>query len=301
MTSYGPNHDHFRDALSRLSRCRWMRPDAELESLTPAALTWLAERVDELHAALLPFTPTPDALSALSLSTERSARAAFERCNSTWETHAPSPVIEALYEAVRHVDQTLGRTLSTDERRALDREISEALGATCGAPSPWAEEIARHERSSVKRGRPVVPRGPGQHHPGAAVAEKQLLWNVAFGDDARAPSPWAPFAAMFERGAWPMLLPDATVLVYVPVLHGGRLVPEPAKPLKNSVFPKREPRRAPTPRTIPPIEKLGVSTPPGHLEYGFATMRMGRIAAVRPTPREPPQPPVKPPRRDDDR
>ena len=278
-----------------------MRPDAELESLSPAALEWIDERLDELRAALSRFMSDPDSLSAIRAVTERTARAAFRRCNAAWKapTSLRSKVIDAFYEADDRLAERLAQTLSPAERQALEREIRGALEATCGAPSPWVDELERHERASRKLGRYVTPRWPGQHHPASFAAEKQLQWDVAFGDDERTPSPWAPFVAMFERGAWPTLLPDATVLVYVPVLSDGHLVPDPSKARTVKRFPVREPRSAPTPTPIPAIERMGVSTPPSVLGYTPTAGRMGRIAVVRPTPREEVAPPVKAPRRGD--
>ncbi len=40
--------------------------------------------------------------------------------------------------------------------------------------------------------------------------------------------------AIFERGAWPVLLPDGTALVYVPGVRGGRLVAD----SRRSVLPR---------------------------------------------------------------
>jgi hypothetical protein len=53
-----------------------------------------------------------------------------------------------------------------------------------------------------------------------------VRWRVAFDD---ATSPWEPLLQIWERGAWPVALPDA-MLVYVPVRHEGQVIADPADP-----------------------------------------------------------------------
>ncbi len=75
----GPHEKHFRATLGRLVACRWLRPDAEMETLSPAAVDWLNDRIDELRAALGPFVKPPETIAPITLVTERSAAGAFAR------------------------------------------------------------------------------------------------------------------------------------------------------------------------------------------------------------------------------
>ncbi len=135
------------------------------------------------------------------------------------------------------------------------------LAVTCEAPSPWSEVYARYARECARDGLLPGLMADRAAHPAVLTAVQHLRWTLAMGNDPSAPSPWEPFVAIYERGAWPMFLPDDAVQVYVPVLRGAALVPEPEAPERQ-----RFPRRVPVPerlsRRLPMLERCGLSTPP---------------------------------------
>jgi len=93
---------------------------------------------------------------------------------------------------------------------------------------------------------------------------------------------------MFERGAWPVLLPDGTALVYVPVLRDGRLVPEPSMLGEARRFPVREWRPTRLTAAFRAIYGTGVSAPPGLVPYEPRRLIAGEVGTVGLEPADPP-------------
>lgn len=287
--------DAFDDALRALSACRWMQPDASLEALDGEAHMWLEERVDELSAALSSLVFNDAALPSLSLTTVRSAPEACARWSAAWERApaVPSPVLCAFEEAAAEATQRIATRHIPEALAALELRVRESLAHTLDAPSPWHAVLARHEADARAYVREPASQNPGRRHPAVHVATQHLRWVLAFGDDALTPSPWRPLVEVFARGAWPAVLPDDTVLVYVPVLRGAALVPEPSR-IRQLRFPKRGAEPARLRAEFPTLSQLGVSTPPSVQEAEPPMMMMGRIAQVS---LDPAAPPRRPPRR----
>lgn len=283
---FGPHDAAFRAVLARIERCRWLVPDAEMEALTSAALSWIDERVDELCAALSRASPSSGEFTAAPVTIERSARAALRRWTTTRDMIEQSPHLGALRAADEDATREIAKRLSVRDVQSATTEVRRAVEATSEPPSPWRAALTLRARTAGERGRTDPPLHGREAHPGAAVADAHACWVLAFGDDASRPSPWAPLLAMFERGTWPMALPDGSVLVYVPVLRDGALVPEPHGTKKAKRFPVRSEGGALFPSLEAAAMKLGVCVPPSlpPLDEGPFGSSRGRVAVVTPLP-----------------
>jgi hypothetical protein len=85
--------------------------------------------------------------------------------------------------------------------------------------------LDRHRRAEGGDARAHI-----ETHPAQLACASHLRWLYAFGEEPARRSPWAPLVALFERGAWPVALGDGSLLVYVPVLREGGVVPSPESP-----------------------------------------------------------------------
>ncbi len=291
-----PRHRAYHAERERLAACRWLEPDAAFEAMGGDARRWLEDRVEELRAALLPYVDAPDALDGLTARVERSAEAAVEAWAASWaqDDVAPSALAEALARAAAEVRATLhGRDPAPMWTYAAIGASSRKKGAA------WRGLLDRHRRAE----RAVEARALIETHPAQLACASHLRWLYAFGEVPSRRSPWAPLVALFERGAWPVALGDGSLLVYVPVLREGGVVPSPESP-EVLLLPPRRPRPAPTTAVAPTLaalEAAGVAVPPMAPDVFEPAGLRGRIAAVGPRPAAAPGP--RPPRRrarDDD-
>ena len=188
--------------LRRVREARWLQPDAAMEALGEEAVAWIHGRVDEHLAALSPFAE--GVVFDAHVTTTRDADEAAARWQNAWVTAQRGSVylsaLEAAAEAIYAPEHTT-RTFN-DASLAMDRVSSEA--PPCLAWQPLGGHGAL---------------------PAVACAEMHAAWLVLYGDER--PSPWAPLCAMWERGLWPVAMPDATMLVYVPLRVGERIVVSP--------------------------------------------------------------------------
>lgn len=293
-----PRHRAYHAERARLAACRWLEPDASFEAMGGDARRWLEDRVEELRAALLPYVDDPDALDALTARVERSAEAAVEAWASSWadpET-APPALAGALTRAEAEVRTSL------NGRNPAPQWTYFELGASSRKKgAAWRVLLDRHRRAEGGDARALI-----ETHPAQLACASHLRWLYAFGEVPSRRSPWAPLVALFERGAWPVALGDGSLLVYVPVLREGGVVPSPESP-EVLLLPPRRPRPAPTTAVAPTLaalEAAGVAVPPMAPEVLQLTGLRGRIAAVGPRPVEAPRPrpprPRRPRERDDE-
>lgn len=277
----------------RLAACRWLEPDASFESMGAAAQQWIDDRVDELRAALLPHADPPGALATLSARVERSSAAALEAWARSWETSEATPLA---------IEAALGRAFVLTEQafaawREVPWEVSVPLTRVPPAErSVWQGMMERHRLALAARGeqRPINPL-----HPAQRACTSHLRWLLAFGRDAARPSPWAPLVALFERGAWPVALGDGSLLVYVPVLRDGAVVPSPESP-EEALFPPRTPHPASARNPIPRLNAIfqaGIAVPPMAPELAPRGAFAGRPLMVGARPYRPPPAGPEPPRR----
>ena len=271
----------------RLAALRWLRPDAALDALAPEALTWIDAQLDAFCAALQVFSPGGEPVPPLTLTVERSVRRVTDRWAAAWAAPALHPVVALLAAAEEETARELTRLCARSDLLRLHWEIREALSALGRAPSPWAEVMRQLEARARQERRPEAPRWPANEPAAALAAAQHLRWIAAFGDDATTPSPWGPLVAIFERGAWPLLLPDGAALVYVPVVRGGRLVAEPDVDDARPPLPVAESRRSVLPRAFRALEAAGVCVPPALVNYGHERPLRGEPLRVTAEPVDP--------------
>lgn len=268
------------DHARRVREARWLQPDAAMEALGDEALTWIRDRVDEHLAALSPFAD--DVIFDAHVTTTRDADEAAERWQSAWiAAQSSTPYLAALEAAASVIYAPEHTTRSfNDATVAMDRVASEV--SPCAA---W-------QRVGGEGALPIV-----------ACAELHAAWLVLYGD-AR-PSPWAPLCALWERGLWPVAMPDATMLVYVPLHVGGVIVPTPGKHAarqpRSAVFVAALPRLqalgcGPAPGAAPVIPTAPVNVPvPVPPPFDYSTMPLAGVAMpVNPLPVVDPLPPPEP-------
>lgn len=255
-----PHDPRVEAFIERVSATAWLRPDAALDALDPAAVEWARDRVEEHLAALAPFAAEP--FSDPVVEVARDVVEAEDRWTDAWEAlSAPTPYTAALNSAFY--------ATAVDRNRA---DVPERLRAALYAEQ---EALATRLAAAVNRTNLAVGVPDWSLPPRPAMvytATLALAWLRLRGD---APSPWAPLLALWERGAWPLPLPDATMLLFVRV--GG--APAPAR-LPSS----RRPYPAMSSTAIPPLSLLGLNG----LPHTWTRLPEEPVAPVGP----PPPPPV---------
>jgi serine/threonine protein kinase len=209
---YGPYSGYLLREMVKLNEISWLSPDPELESLTPSALEWLEQRADEHLGALF----------------------------NLFESADPPPcrikVIRSLFDAKRLADR---EAISVHPQAVIWREaVACVLRRT--------EELSRYHPQWSSSLEALKEETLSVSFPGKKITrEQQMLlssWWDATGNPsertllaqvtfmmifADLPSPWAPLCEMWVRGVWPLVFSEEGLLVYVPVLQNGMLVPSP--------------------------------------------------------------------------
>jgi hypothetical protein len=185
-------------SIERLSELRVLEPDAEADACGPAFEQYVRERMDEWHAAIDAFDHQgTDALSR-EVIIVRDPSALRARAEGT----PPGPRTEALASAI--VAQT--------EFTAADAGATELVTALRARLEPRFLQ-SKSWQNAVECLSPYVPT------PWVVQACRELVRDAR--GDHGAPSPLAPWLALWARGAWPYPLGDGGLIVWVPRLDLG--------------------------------------------------------------------------------
>jgi hypothetical protein len=185
-------------SIERLSELRVLEPDAEADACGPAFEQFVRERMDELHAALDAFDHQgTDALSreVILVRDPGALRAGAEAT-------PPGPRTQALASAI--VAQTEFTATDTGAI-ALVTALRARLEAGFLQSKSW--------QNAVESLSPYVPT------PWVVQACRELVRDARGPHEA--PSPLAPWLALWARGAWPYPLADGGLIVWVPRLDLG--------------------------------------------------------------------------------
>ncbi len=260
-----------RRELERLGRGRWLEPDASLESLDEPARAWLSDRLDELLAALTPWSEGDELPSVLALRTTRSMHEAERTWHEAWERiRVASP--GAILRAFERANAALSTALST-RARSKRRAMEEFAMSTVGRVRARLDTLAVRLREGATFVPALVDEKLG------ALVTRHLEWVLVHGD-AR-PSPFGPLLAIWLRGAWPVLLPGDEAVIYVPIEHEGSVVPwiegdplnrRSENPLIERHGPLRRPVGAEFTTAAPTWWELGLSFP---LTFEVKRFRVG--------------------------
>ncbi len=277
----GKHHGH-SDALAseieRIERGRWLQPDVQMDDLGDHARGWLSDRLDEVLAALTPWSEGDPLPTALGLRVTRSMHEAERVWREAWgpdASAAPGAALRAFGRASGAIAPGRGKARRPVEQLAADvartvRLRIDALSVRVGS----GDVIASRFTEML-----------------SALVTRHLDWTLTFGDEA--PSPFGPLLAVWLRGAWPVVLPDDEVIVYVPIEQDGKVVPwvegDPVEaqaehPALVRHGPRRRPVAAGTSEALPAWWELGISFPLVFELRATPSFR-GRIAAVGPGPR----------------
>jgi hypothetical protein len=185
-------------SIERLSELRVLEPDAEADACGAAFESFVRERMDEWHAALDAF----DHQGIDSLSREVILVREPSELRARAESTPPGPRTEALASAI--VAQT-----------ELDPTDARAAALVTALRARLEPEFLRSKswQNAVESLSPYVPT------PWLVQACRELV-REARGDHP-APSPLAPWLALWARGAWPYPLGDGGLIVWVPRLDLG--------------------------------------------------------------------------------
>lgn len=201
----------------RLGAVRWLRPDAEMDTLAEASLRWIDERVDEHKSAISTWLQGPAPSLAVTLTRSlREARvlSGHARSQSEFKDFSVEAMrwVSALEAQSRHATVDAARALGSVAVAEMQTQMWAHLRALSGAVDlPTKNEVGLVTEIAVG-----VPGGE------AMVAHAMVLLNPS-----AKPSPWAPLLAMWERGLCPLPALDGGMVVYVPVRRGDRLVLDP--------------------------------------------------------------------------
>lgn len=210
------------DALVlRAERMRWLAPDAAMDALGEEARAWVHDRADEHLAALAPFAE--GAAFEARVSFTRELAEAARRWDDAWAPAPRTPYLLALTRAKEAIWETADGDVEAPDRAAW--RVMDALPP----PDLWNSLLGHGAYDTL---------------PGVECAGSHASWLVHH--DAGT-SPWGPLFALWERGLWPLALPDGELLVYVPIVAYGRLLPSAASP-------QHTPPLVPIPSTFPPSQ-----------------------------------------------
>lgn len=253
-----PEHrEIFVRMIAWLDTVRWFAPDPAMEALDTDAVAWLHARLDEHTAALRPILDEHEHLSEPQMFFTRSMDEAYGLWESRWMAYDADgrrlkmPFYHrALQKAADMASEINARRYDLFDGMSVAHDFDLALRSSL-------------ERSPVWR----LLRGKlwSDDVPALSTAVLHLDWSIAFDGDAAYPSPWAPLLRLWERGTWPLSLPEGDVLVYIPMLQGGRVIPRPERPEETEV-PMRPVRSATAARVLPRLYELGYGVPPVSLE-----------------------------------
>lgn len=246
MGGFGPHSQCVEAFLEAVGAVRLLEPDAELDALTAEATAWLEARACEHHAALLPFLPSGQAPSESRVTTTRSMREAGRRWEGAWARFERTSAPPGFLGVAGALQSVLGALPGALYGRLWTSAL-EALTSSLAPDGAWVRCLGASPQ--------------GLQAP-LAVAACHARWLAAFGEDSPGPSPWAPLWALWERGAWPMVLPEGAFLVYIPVLRGRSLVPEPGAS-EPSTARLRIPFEVFTGAFLPSLEQVGYGPAPG--------------------------------------
>lgn len=181
-----------------------------MERREPEAIAWLEGRADELGAVLAQFETFEAPIAVRTTGSLRELVGAWRtslvagRRTLSWALARAAKELNKLpFDAQRFPD--------------VDALVCDSQRASAAWRTLYRERT--QDRSSEVLAFGVTVRKPALEwsvagRPGAATCAKHLKWCAAFGSTR--PSPWGPFLAMFERGAWPVPCAGG-LFVFVPV------------------------------------------------------------------------------------
>lgn len=238
--------------LARVESARWLCPDPLLEALDGDALAWLEERADEHLSALLPENPDPPP-SALRVVTARDVVEVAARLDAAW-----TPVVDRATTPLWQL-HALEAAMASLEMRAGDVAHAAALAAARAALDASLRRSWQNAPAWTRAEISTFTHSDGYATAPELVAWHDLRWRVIHGASRR--SPWSPLLALWERGAWPMLLPDDALLVYVPRRReemSGLGACVPATPPAPGRLWQRRPRPAPWSARVSSLRVAGL-------------------------------------------
>lgn len=256
----GEHEAVFVRELQRISAGRWLQPDASLAALDDDARVWIADRLDELLAALTPWSADDPLPSSLGVETTRSMHEAERRWRAAWERDeavTQGASLRAFERAVASMP-----SFASGRMRKRRRAVEELARRATEAANQRLDDLS----VELEEGSSVVPTCGGRTL--TTLVTRHFEWIVTHGDAA--PSPFGPLLEVWLRGAWPVMLPGDAVVIYVPIEHEGRVLswvegdpinyaPERASLAKHG--PRRRPVAAERRTKLPTWWELGVSQP----------------------------------------
>ncbi len=181
--------------LCRVETAGFLAPDASLvlgRADALAEIDALAEALaDAVSSAGLRGVPTP----TRPVSIERSLEVAARRWLEAWRDASDTIALDELWALVTEDRAAFAEVLPRQRRLALQSRLEDASDAmrlrSHALAHRWIDGLS----------------------PYIVLAARQLEWLAA----GRAePSPFVAALELFERGAWPMLMPDGAILVWAP-------------------------------------------------------------------------------------
>lgn len=219
-------NEALRGFYEELDRATWIEPDAELDAMGSEAKRFIEERADEHFAALAPWRDPKEPALATRLWITRDPAELARRWDSEWHAERriepeslrariqparmppvlPLPTERAWSAALARSDGDLAKRAGSPERVAavcddVAKELRARLPRVGARSATWSA-------SPFARLRPIAG-------PFAALYCCARDLAVPF-RDPEARSPRLPLVALWNRGAWPFALPNATLGVFVP-------------------------------------------------------------------------------------
>jgi hypothetical protein len=186
-------NERIDSVLDRLAGSTVFAPDSSLVLGAREAVSEVEALCDEFVGAVFSLLPRGVALPDKPVTIERDWFAAIERWSSAWRTQGDSLVLDALCRAAFESRAEFAQVLPRGDRERIDGALAVA-------------------NSAIERRSPALSGGwiTGVA-PSVVAAARHIEWMCA-GREER--SPWSIALSLYERGVWPMLMPDGAVLAW---------------------------------------------------------------------------------------
>lgn len=219
---FGPYTAVVEAEIARVQLLSLLSPDSSMESQDESAVQWLNTRADEFVGGL-----SSGELQA-GVIVQRSLVEAFALRKKAWhsvvgKTKDEVPLRKALAAARSR------SAINSDSEQQVREQLefsgyaaSRAVARVVERAERWRSNIEHYRQTSYRI--PLDPFLSKHGSPLLGVVSFHFAWMVLFGRAETAPSPAEPLLAMWERGVWPMPLPNGNLLVYLPLWDGDKLV-----------------------------------------------------------------------------
>lgn len=225
LDDLGEARDVLRDWFRSLRAASWLVPDSALAGCENSAVEWVKMHVDEHFGALASYLGEIEAPIPPPVFLTHDLCELIKHWDSAWAP--PSPTAPA----VQHW-------------KSLISQAAPKLTSALKGKPPGYDNITKTCDSLAATTRRMIGLSKEQIHGAALGSIKPLIWNspidklatfitwwlAAYGQKTLGSCPWVSILAIWQRGAWPLILPNGELWVWVPHYLENTAMPCPSQP-----------------------------------------------------------------------